>query len=312
MYLNNMSQPLRITLRGLVIFLLCTVRLRSESIAIPNGSFESPSAVFVNTHIDSWQKTPKPADYDESGGYQWEQLAGVFTNTPATSFDHIENCDLGQAAYLFAVPQIGIFQDYDSTDWSHSSPLHALDVRFEVGSAYDLVVGIIGGGGGMLEGTGLDMGLYYRDTNGTRVVVGVLHVTNSAVSFPNHTRLVDYTLSLPVVKPDDAWAGQHLGILLVSVAIPANQGGYWDLDHVRLFKLRSPVLTITKSAGNGSLVLSWGSEMGYRFQVKSSQDLLTWSDFGSPQDGTGTVLILPIPTAYTEGIYFRVEANLAP
>src|SRR5439155_12475624 len=91
----------------------CPTSLRAGSISVPNNSFESPVTVFVDTHIDSWQKSAKPPWYDESGGYLWDQLTGTFKNTPTNSSDHIDNCDGNQAAWMFAVPEVAIFQDYN-------------------------------------------------------------------------------------------------------------------------------------------------------------------------------------------------------
>lgn len=286
--------------------------LQGESIPVPNGSFESPVTIFVNTHVDLWQKTPKPADYDESGGYQWEQLAGVFTNTPPANFDHIDNCDLGQAIYVFAVPQIGIFQDYNSTDWSHTNALQLFDARFEPGKAYDLTVGVMGGGGGMLEGVGFDISLYYRDTNGTPATVAVTHITNSAALFPSHTHLTDFTASLPVVRPTDPWAGQHAGILLVSTATAENQGGYWDLDHVRLYSVAQPILSPPTTAADGGVSVSWTSDLGYLFQLQSSSDLVSWQDEGSPLAGTGSAIATTVAAPAEKARFFRVQAALAP
>ncbi|PYI81769.1 MAG: hypothetical protein DME26_19260, partial [Verrucomicrobia bacterium] len=73
--------------------------IRAWPITVPNGSFESPATPFVNTHVDSWQKPPKPPWYDESGGNFWDQLTGVFKNTPSGSADHIDNCDGSQAVW---------------------------------------------------------------------------------------------------------------------------------------------------------------------------------------------------------------------
>ena len=90
--------------------------LPAATINLPNGSFESPATDFADPTMDNWQKTPKPVWYDESGGFLWVQLAGLFLNTPPESAPHIDNCDGEQAAYLFAVPQVGLFQDYLSTN----------------------------------------------------------------------------------------------------------------------------------------------------------------------------------------------------
>ena len=149
----------------------------AETIPVPNGSFELPSVIYVGTFIDSWQKTPKPDDYVESGGFTWDQLSGVFLNTPPTSSDHIDNCDGRQALWLFAVPEAGLFQDYESRDWNDAEPSHAFDARFEPGRSYRVTVGVLGGGGGMLEGATLEVSLYYRDAQGGMVTVAATNVT---------------------------------------------------------------------------------------------------------------------------------------
>src|SRR6184192_3573554 len=83
---------------GLLAFWSFSPLLRAETITVPNGSFESPATVYVDPHIDSWQKAAKPDGYDESGPFLWDQLTGVFKNTPTNSADHIDNCDGNQAA----------------------------------------------------------------------------------------------------------------------------------------------------------------------------------------------------------------------
>src|SRR5256885_1150268 len=131
------------------------------TISVPNGSFESPATDFVNTHIDSWQKSAKPDWYNESGPFLWDQLTGVFKNTAATSADHIDNCDGNQAAWMFAIPEVAIFQDYNSVDWNHSIPPHDFNVIYEAGKSYHLTVGVIGGGGNMFQGASLRIRLDY-------------------------------------------------------------------------------------------------------------------------------------------------------
>src|SRR5262245_57928385 len=114
------------------------IPLGAETIGVPNASFESPSTTFVNINIDFWQKTSKPVGYDESGGFLWTQLTGAFKNTPSGSADHIDNCDGDQAAWLFAVPEVGLFQDYDSVDWNDPVPTHAFNATYRAGKAYRL------------------------------------------------------------------------------------------------------------------------------------------------------------------------------
>jgi hypothetical protein len=112
---------------GTSIALLLTLttsapRLLAGTIHIPNHSFELPTTSFVSINIDSWQKTPKPDWYVEDGGFLWTQLTGAFKNNAPPSPDHIVNCDGNQAIWLFAVPEVGLFQDYDSMDLDDPAP----------------------------------------------------------------------------------------------------------------------------------------------------------------------------------------------
>ena len=91
-------------------------RLPAGPLLVPNGSFETPVTSYVSVNIDSWQKAPKPDWYVESGGFLWIYNVGLFKNTPTNSSDHIDNCDGNQAIWLFVVPEVALFQDYDSTD----------------------------------------------------------------------------------------------------------------------------------------------------------------------------------------------------
>ena len=52
---------------GLLVSLAAPDRIVGDTMVVPNASFESPLTPFVDTRIDSWQKTPKPFWYDESG-----------------------------------------------------------------------------------------------------------------------------------------------------------------------------------------------------------------------------------------------------
>src|SRR5262245_37639158 len=186
----------------------CTGLLRAGSIAVPNGSFESPATPYVSINIDSWQKSPKPTNYVESGGYLWTQLTGIFKNTPTNSADHIDNCDGNQALWIFAVPEVGLFQDYDSFDWHNLPPTHQFNPTFVPGRSYHLTVGVIGTGGGMALGATLDLSLYYRDAATNQVMVAVTTLTNDPGVFSNNTHLVDCHVDVPMVKTTDAWAGQ--------------------------------------------------------------------------------------------------------
>ncbi len=212
------------------------VRLE-EAIEVPNGSFEGPATVFADPRIEVWQKSPKPAWYDESGGYLWEQLTGVFLNTAVGSVDHVENLDLNQGLFLFALPEVSVFQDAESV------PDTGLEVRFEPGRSYGLTAGVLGGGGGMSNGVTLELRVYYRDPAGERVPVAVTVVTHTPTEFPSRNRLVDYAVAVPVVNDGDPWAGRPLGIEFRSTVAPDLGGGYWDLDQVRLVESWAPRLS---------------------------------------------------------------------
>ncbi len=233
------------------------VTLPAETIGVPNGSFESPTppAGFpVNPSIDSWQETPEPAWFNPAdfGGVTWDQLSGVFPNTAPGEANHIDNLDGNQAAYLFAVPGAGLFQDYSSTDWNHASPLHLFDARFQVGLAYDLTVGVLGGSG-MTDGAALQLSFYYRDAGNNPVTIATTDVTYSLANFPTITHLSDYQVSLPTVQAGDPWAGRNIG---VQIAATSMGGTYWDVDNVRVQSVPEPGSLSLLALGFGGLWLA--------------------------------------------------------
>jgi hypothetical protein len=278
--------------------------LRAESIAVPNASFESPQTGYVNINIDSWQKSPKPDWYVESGGYLWTQLTGLFKNTATNSPDHIDNCDGNQAIWLFAVPEVALFQDYDSVDWNDPSPTHDFDAVFEAGKSYRLAVGVIGGGGGMLPEVTLELSLYYRDAASNRVAVAATVVTNLPTVFSNTTHLLDFTVHVPTVQPGDAWAGRHIGVQFLSTVSTNLQGGYWDMDNVRLTSLPSltnPVHT------NGQFQFELLSEPGLVFEILASTNvalpLSNWFNLGALTNATGTVPFVDTTPDFNQRFY---------
>jgi hypothetical protein len=284
------------------------VRL-SETIDVPNGSFESPVTDYVTNRIDEWQKTPKPLWYDESTGFTWDQLTGLFRNTAPGSADYIANCDGAQGAYLFAVPEVGLAQDYDSIGGTNATPTHAFDVRFEVGWSYQLTVGLIAGGGGMKEGVSLRLGLYYRDDASNAVMVVSTNVVFSLAAFPDTTNLVDWTTRAPTVQPGDAWAGRRLGVQLLSTVSPDLAGGYWDLDHVRLTADPGAVLT-NPAARGGQLEFTLRSEPGLVFEILAASDagapITGWSRVGLVTNTTGSSVFTD-PMANATGRFYQAR-----
>jgi hypothetical protein len=182
----------------------------------------------VNVDIDYWQKSSKPWWYDESGGYLWIQLTGAFLNVPPEDPDYIDNCDGSQAVWLFAVPEVELFQDLEET--------------FEVGQSYHLTVGIFGGGGNMADDVPIEIRLYYRDAENNKVTVEATTFTYDAdAGYFKH--FTDVQLDIPPVSSTNPWAGKNIGVQLIStltladlVSNTGRAGGYWDLDNVRLTK----------------------------------------------------------------------------
>jgi len=266
---------------------------RAAIIGAPNASFESPPTTFVDINIDSWQKSSKPDWYNESGGFTWVQLTGVFKNTSPASPDHIDNCDGNQALWLFAVPDVGLFQDYDSVDWNDPSPTHDFSATFEPGKSYQLTIGVIGGGGGMLSGATLQISLYYRDPASNKTVVAATSITNTPDVFSSTTHLVDFRVDVPVVKADDAWSGQHIGIQMLSTVGANLQGGYWDLDNVRLSSFIVPAL-LNPVWSDGQFQFMVQSEPGLKLEILTATNaalpMSNWTSLGAITNLTGNML----------------------
>jgi hypothetical protein len=262
----------------------------TEVIPIPNASFESPLTVYADPRIDSWQKTPKPFWYDESQG-PWDQLTGSFKNPDPGSPDHIHNCDGDQAIWVFAVPEAGLFQDYETMDWDDPAPTHAFDARYEVGKSYQLTVGVIGGGGGMREGVSLQASLYYQDAASNRVTVAATNIVYSRAQFPDTTNFVEIELRLPAVQPSDPWAGQRLGIQFLSTVGFDLAGGYWDLDNVRLTAKAAAL--VEPAVLNGQFRFAIDSEPGLRFEILATTNpalpLAQWTPVGIVTNTSGSV-----------------------
>ena len=254
----------------------------AASLSVPNSSFESPATLYVDVNVGSWQKAPKPAWYAEAGGFLWTQLTGTFKNSAPGSFDHIENCEGAQGLWLFAVPESGLFQDYESQDANSPAPTHEFNATFKVGRTYALTVGVIGGGGGMSNGAPIELSLYYRDAASNRVQIASTQVTHSPAVFPDRNHFVDFHVEVPTVKATDPWAGEHIGIGILSTVTTNLQGGYWDLDNVRLAESSAPVLAAAMLI-DGTCRITLQSDPG-RFEILASTNLAlplaAWSSIG--------------------------------
>ncbi len=265
--------------------------VRLTETVVPNGSFESPETSFADPRVAGWQKAPEPAWYMGGGGFPWDQLVGQFLNTTNGSPTHIDNMDGEQAAYLFALPEVAIFQDDNTLSGIDAAPTHDFNVKFELGKSYALTAGVLGGGGGMPSGATFEISLYYRDTGGNRVTVAATSITNTATLFPTNTRLTDFKVIVAPVKAGDAWVGKNIGIQLAPTVGFDRQGGYWDVDNVRLEVLPPPVLT-GLGIVNSQFRFTLESAPG-RFEILTSTHvglpLSSWTSLGMVVNLTGSV-----------------------
>jgi hypothetical protein len=265
------------------------VRL-TESV-VPNGSFESPETDFADPRMDGWQKVAEPPWYMGGGGFPWDQLMGQFLNASNGSPNHIDNMEGKQAAFLFALPQVAIFQDYNSVFGTNTAPTHDFNVKFQAGNSYNLTVGVLGGGGGMSNGATFQLSMYYRDAASNMVTVASTTITNSKTLFPTNTHFTDFNVPVPTVRPTDAWAGKNIGLQLASTVGFDLQGGYWDVDNVRLRVVRDPILT-GFGMTNGQFQFTLQSPLG-RFEILASTNVAlpssSWISLFKITNSTGSV-----------------------
>jgi hypothetical protein len=299
---------------GLAALAAWTTPLQAGTIAIPNGSFESPVVPPVTPYavpdMDYWQKSPQPGWYDPSQNFNtpWEDLMGTFYNVPYPS-TFIGNCDGTQAAFLFALPDAAVFQDYDSIYGTNTTPSHAFNARFNVNSAYSLSVGVIGGVDGappLYEGATLQLSLYYRDAASNMVMVAATTITNSAQLFPTNTHFIDFSVQLPAVQATDPWAGQHIGVQIASTVGFDKANGYWDVDNARLTETVVPAFADARTT-NSQFGFTVQSEPGLRFEILATTNLAVpisnWTSLGTLTNVTGTALFFDPATNLNRRFY---------
>lgn len=298
-------------LLGLVVGLAAlTDVVFAATIPVPNHSFESPTTFFVTLNLDYWERTPQPESWDTNASGGWDTLIGFFKNTPPGNFDHIENCDGNQAMWLFAEPGLGLFQDYDSVDWNDPAPTHAFDARFEVGKSYQLTVGLLVGGiasgGGTRPGATVDLSLYYRAAGSNRMAVATTTITNSPLIFTNSTRLLDFSVTVPTVRATDPWAGQHIGILMLSTVTSNLTGGYWDLDNIRLTSTLTPAL-LNPIRINNQFQFTVASEPGMIVEILSATNaglpMVNWTSLGLVTNVTGAIPFIDTTAHFAQRFY---------
>jgi len=216
--------------------------LQAQTIAIPNFSFEGPTTPFADPNIDSWQKSTQPIWFDPLVfGGTWDQSTGVFANPAPAQPDHKFNIEGNQAVFAFALPEAALFQE--------------LSALYTIGQSYTLTAGFIGAGGNMLSGVTFDLMLYYRNQSNNIVPIATTSIVNNTTNFPDRQNFVDFFVTLPTVLFTDAWAGQAIGVQLLSTANFGNLGGYWDIDNVRLTAIPEPSSLGLLAVACGGLLL---------------------------------------------------------
>jgi hypothetical protein len=302
-----------LVLLGISALAASTAPVTAGSISVPNFSFETPPVPpvtpYASPDIDNWGKSPQPAWYEPSNNSNtpWDYLMGQFYNVPFPG-EYIDNCDGAQAAFLFAVPDAALFQDYNSIYGTNTAPTHAFNATFNVGSSYDLLVGAIGGGGAMQPNVTLQVGLYYVDSASNKVTVAATTITNSPEQFPTNTHFVDFQVHAPVVNQSDPWAGQHIGIQLLSSVGFDLAGGYWDVDNVRLTETLTGSTLVNPTMTNNQFTCTVLSPPGLKFEILAATSLSSsnWTSMGTFTNVTGTTSYTDT-TATVNQRYYRVH-----
>jgi hypothetical protein len=185
------------------------------SIRIENASFEAPvvdpNGFPALPFINQWTEI----DLDTLSSSN----TGVFGNTPADSPDNVVNADRNQLAFLGSEAGNALEQD--------------LTAMYKTGADYRLTVAV--GVSSQFPPSSiepvdaLELVLFYRDGND---VMDIVSRTVEATGLSSR-QLIDFSLQLPTVQSDDAWAGKTIGAALRAAGMP---GGFWDLDNVRLIE----------------------------------------------------------------------------
>jgi hypothetical protein len=232
---RSTTLPIRVAsffrpLMHLTCLALLARTLTAATLPIPNASFETPQApgapYYASPLIDFWEETPQPAYYTTNFSTNpWYQMVGEFLNDPGDGA-FITNCDGGQAAFLQSLPEVGIFQDYNSfSTLTQFAPSHAFNAIFQPGRSYTLTAGIIGDSPvGLPQGATLQMSLYYRDASNNMVTVASATITNTTSVFPDNLHFVDFSVQVPAVQATNAWAGQNIGIEFLCTVTTNNMG----------------------------------------------------------------------------------------
>jgi hypothetical protein len=142
----------------------------------------------------------------------------------------------------------------------------------------------------MPSGTAFRIGLYYKNAPDTPVSVSSTNILYDPAAFPDRNHFIYFQLNVPTLSPGDACVGKKMGIELISPLDFILQGGYWDVDDVRLtsttFQLINPVCT------NGEFRVGLQSGPGERVEVLTADNpalpVSEWTSLGTVTNITGS------------------------
>lgn len=231
---------------GLALIITGSCSALATTIAVPNGSFESPAGNTqgfpVSIELDNWTDTAPRADYTSE--VPWDFGTGSFFNPAEGGIGRYSNMDGQRAAYILNSLELGFFQELTSPDGV-----------FTIGKSYVLTVGVAAQAGtpggsqndsdpyGSVPGsTVLSLSLYYVKNGSITLIPGA---TTPVPAFPDTNTFVDYSVTTPTVQASDEWAGKHIGILMqittsIAETPETTETGGFDIDNVRLEQVPEP------------------------------------------------------------------------
>ena len=109
-------------------------------------------------------------------------------------------------------------------------------------------------------------------------------------------------------------AGRNIGIQFLSTVTPEMEGGYWDLDNVRLTSTSVSAPTLSNPIHSGSqFQFTLQSEPGTVLEILASTNLVMsvsqWSSLGVVTNVTGSIPFIDTSANFDQRFY---QARLLP